>query len=198
MKKSINHIDVICRGGNSILFERAISLEIEKAYSDIRTILLKKGSTIISEEPPRHILIKHGSLRGISPRSAKKVVSYHFSPHELGTQIVGCSSISSDWANLTLWGNIIAGIVATIFWWIATDITSFLVNEGSGYWTWLARAFGYPDIQHTYLMINVMKVLSIVLVVAIFLEIVDFLIVYRKINTFAAKTLDELTQKQVL
>jgi len=198
MKKSINHIDVICRGGNSILFERAISLEIEKAYSDIRTILLKKGSTIISEEPPRHILIKHGSLRGISPRSAKKVVSYRFSPHELGTQIVGCSSISSDWANLTLWGNIIAGIVATIFWWIATDITSFLVNEGSGYWTWLARAFGYPDIQHTYLMINVMKVLSIVLVVAIFLEIVDFLIVYRKINTFAAKTLDELTQKQVL
>ena len=177
------------------MIERSVGLEIEKAYSELRTVLLEKGCRIVSEEPPKQISIGHGSLRGVSPRSAKKVVSYHIFPHESGTRIVSYSSVSSDWANLTLWGNIIAGVVAAVFWWIAADIATLVVDGASGYWTWLAGAFGYPDVQYTFFMINVTKALSIVLVVTILLEILDVLIVYRKINTFAVETLDELAQK---
>jgi len=90
---------------------------------------------------------------------------------------------------LTLWGNIIAGIVAALFWWIATDIASLVVNGATGYWTWLAGTFGYPDIRYTFFMIDVTKALSIVLVITILLEILDVFIVYRKIDTFAAETL---------
>jgi hypothetical protein len=184
-----------CFWGNPILLERSVGLEIEKAYSELKTILLKKGCKIVSEEPPKHISVQHGSLRGVSPKSAKKVVSYHTFLHKSGTRIVSCSSVSSDWANLTLWGSIIAGFVAAVFWWIASEIAALVVDGKSGYWTWLARAFGYPDVQYTFFMINVTKALSIVLFVTILLEILDVFIVYRKINTFAVETLDELVQK---
>jgi len=177
------------------LLERSVDLEIEKAYSKLRTILLERGCRIVSEEPPKQVSIEHGSLRGVSPRSAKKVVSFHNSPHESGTRIASTSSVSSDWANLTLWGNIIAGIVAMIFWWIAADIAALVVDGKSGYWTWLAGAFGYPDVPYTFFMINLTKVLSIFLVAVILLEILDVFIVYRGIDTFAAETLEELMQK---
>jgi hypothetical protein len=174
------------------LLERSISLEIEKTYTKLKTILLERGCKILSEEPPKRISVKHGSLRGVSSQRAKKVVSYHAFPDKSGTRIVSHSSVSSDWVNLTLWGNITAGLLAAVFWWIAADIDALLVEGISGYWTWLAGAFGYPDVQYTSLMINVTKALSIALVVTIILEILDVFIVYRNINTFALETLDEL------
>lgn len=181
--------------GNSILHERIFGLKIESAYSEVRTILLEKGCKILSEEPPKHILIRQGSLCGVSPKEAKKIVSYHSFPHKSGTKIISYSSISPDWANLTLWGNIIAGVVAAVFWWIASDVTNYIVSGKSGYWTWVAGVFGYPNTQHAFFMIDVTKALSIVLVITILLEILDVFIVYRKIDIFAKETLDELTKK---
>jgi hypothetical protein len=178
------------------LNERISSLKIESVYSEMKTVLLEKGCKIVSEEPPKHIVFRHGSLFGISPKYAKKIVSYHTSPYKSGTKIISYSSISSDWANLTLWGNVIAGIMAVVFWWIALDIDKYLASGKSGYWTWLAEAFGYPYAQRTFFMINLTKALSIILLITILLEILDVFIVYRKIDTFAKETLDEFTEKQ--
>lgn len=175
---------------------RNVSTEIKSSYSELKGILLDKGCKIISEESPTHIIVSHGSLRGVSPRNAKKVVDYRILPHNSGARIISQSSVSSDWANLTLWGNVAAAVVAMIFWWIASDITNLLVDGKSGYWTWLTGAFGYPNIQYAFFMVNITKALSVVLLVTIILEILDVFIVYRRINTFAEMTLDELTKWQ--
>ena len=175
---------------------RNVSTEVDSTYSELKGVLLGKNCKILSEEPPKHIIVRHGSLRGVSPRNAKKIVDYRICPHNSGSRIISDSTVSSDWANLTLWGNIAAIVVAAIFWWIASDITILLVDGKSGYWTWLAGAFGYPNVQYAFFMVNITKALSVVLVVTIVLEILDVFIVYRKINTFAEETLDELTLKQ--
>jgi len=177
------------------MLERFVDLEIERAYSELRNRLLEKSCRIVSEEPPKHISVEQGSLRGVSPKSAKKVIVYQFHPQESGTRINSCSSISSDWANLTLWGNIAAGVVAAVFWWIASDIWVLATDGTYGYWTWLAGAFGYPNVQYTFFMMNVTKALSIVLFVTIVLEILDVFIVHRKIDAFAKETLNELAEK---
>lgn len=180
---------------NPVSHEQFVDIEIEKAYSDLRTILLEKDCKIVSEEPPNRITVEHGSLRGVAPRNAKKILNYHNCPNESGTRIVVYSSISSGWTKLTLCGNIIAGLMAIAFWWIATDIIELLVNGTTGYWTWLAGAFGYPDVGYTFFMTNVTKALSIVLIITILLEILDVIIVYRKIDTFALETLSTLAQR---
>jgi len=176
------------------LSTRNVSAEIKSTYSELKRILLDKGCKIISEDSPMHIVVSHGSLRGVSPRNAKKVVEYSISPHNSGARIFSQSSVSSDWANLTLWGNVAAAFLAGIFWWIALDITNLLVDGKSGYWTWLAGTFGYPNIQYAFFMVNITKALSVVLLVTIILEVLDVLIVYRRISTFAEMTLDELTK----
>lgn len=175
---------------------RGVSTEIESTYSKLKGVLLEKDCKIVSEEPPEHILVRHGSLRGVSPRKAKKMVDFRICPHTSGSRIVTQSSVSFDWANLTLWGNVAAGIVAATFWWIASDITNLLADGKSGYWTFLAEAFGYPNSQYAFFMVDITRALSVVLVVTIILEILDVFIVYRKINTFAEETLDELTEKR--
>jgi len=177
------------------LLEGSVEFEIEAAYSKLRALLISKDCGVLSEEPPKHVLIKQGSLRGVSPRNAKKTVSYHIFPNKAGTRILAYSSVSSDWANLTIWGSVAAGVVAVLFWWIAADITAFLVDGTSGYWTWLAPAFGYPNVQYALFMTNVTKALSIVLFITILFEILDFIVVHRKIDTFAVETLNELAQK---
>ena len=98
-----------------ILHEQFVDIEIEKAYSNLRNILLERDCKIVSEEPPNRITAEHGSLRGVSPRNAKKLLSIHNYSHESGTRIGVYSSVSSDWAKLTLWGNIIVGLVAMVF-----------------------------------------------------------------------------------
>jgi hypothetical protein len=176
------------------LSTKNVSTEVKSTYSELKRILLDKGCKIISEETPRHIVVSHGSLRGVSPKNAKKVVDYRISPQNSGARIFSQSSVSSDWANLTLWGNVAAAVLAAIFWWIASDITNLLMDGKSGYWTWLAGAFGYPNIQYTFFMVNITKALSVVLLVTIILEMLDVFIVYRRINKFAEMTLDELTK----
>ena len=178
------------------MLKRSIVLEIEKAYSELKTILVERGSKIISEAPPEHISIQHGSLRGVSPKSAKKIVNFQMFQNKTITKIEVDSTLSSDWINLTLVGNIIAGFVAAAFWWIASDIADLVVNGNSGYWTWLAEVFGYPNVQYTLFMSNVLKALSIVLVFTIILEILDFFIVYRRIDAFAQEVLNELADKK--
>ncbi len=170
-------------------------MEPEKAYSELNVVLLNKGAKILSEEFPKHISIEHGSLRGVTPKSAKKIPSYNLAAIEEGTRITAHSSVSPDWAKLTLWGNIAAAVVAALFWWIAADMNNLVANGTHGFWAWLARAFGYPDVQYTLFMINIVKALSIVLVITIFLEIIDAFIVFRRIDAFAAETLEEIAQK---
>ena len=179
------------------MLKRSIVLEIEKAYSELKTILVERGSKIISEVPPEHISIQHGSLRGVSPKSAKKMVNFSMFQNKTITKIEIDSTLSSDWINLTLVGNIIAGFVAAAFWWIASDIADLVVNGNYGYWTWVAEVFGYPNVQYTLFMSNLLKALSIVLVVTIILEILDFFIVYRRIDSFAKEILYELADKKL-
>jgi hypothetical protein len=175
---------------------RDVRTGVEGTYSNLKELLLEKDCKIVSEEPPKHILVRHGSLRGVSPRNAKKVVDSRIFPHTPGSRIVFQSSISSDWENLTLWGNVAAGFVAAMFWWIASDIANLLADGKPGYWTFLAGAFGYPNVQYADFMVSITRALSIVLMATIVLEVLDVFIVHRKINTFAEEILDELTEKQ--
>jgi hypothetical protein len=195
-KNSISQRYFFLCEGTPILPERNVSTEVGSTYSELKGVLLGKRCELVSEEPPNHILVRQGSLSGVSPRNAKKLVDYRIYAHNSGSRIVSYSSVSSDWRNLTLWGNIVAGVFAAIFWWIASDIAIFLADGKTGFWTWLAGAFGYPNVQYAFFMVNVTKVLSVVLVVTILLEIVDVFIVYRKINTFAEETFDELTRNK--
>ena len=97
---------------------------------------------------------------------------------------------------MTFFGNVVAAILAGIFWWIASDIQNYLETTKSGYWSWLAQAYGYPDHSHTMFMINETRALAIFLVAAIIIEVMIVTYVYPRKNVFAEAVLLQFQDKK--
>lgn len=102
--------------------------------------LLKKNYSLIIEEPLKRILVKQGSLWGISPQTAKKMIDYRFSSTSSGTRIVASSSLAPGWKNLTIIGSILAVILASLCWWISVDLENFVATHQPTSWSWLATS----------------------------------------------------------
>jgi hypothetical protein len=111
------------------LLKRNIGLEIEKTYAELKALLLERGCRIIAEEPPALISVKQGSLWGISPKTAKKVMTYRLASVDSGMRITCSSSLASDWKKLTVIGTVLAVLLASLCWWIAMDLDVFLVTQ---------------------------------------------------------------------
>ncbi len=152
------------------MFEKNVSLEIEKAYSELKDFLLKNKCTVIAEEAPTYIVVKEGSLWGISPRNAKKTISYRLISQDSGTQIVSYSSWTRDYKNLTITGIVFSVFLAILCLWISVDLQTNVVTLKPTYWSWLANTQGFLDLQKAQLFINLTKTLAAFLILSLILE----------------------------
>jgi hypothetical protein len=75
------------------MIEKTVSLEIQKAYEELRKILLRNNCKIISEEPLKSITVEHGYPSSLSPQESWKRVSFYLFPDLAGTRILSSSSI---------------------------------------------------------------------------------------------------------
>ncbi len=167
-------------------------LPIEQAYTELKNSLLKNKCKIVEEKPVKYIQIKQGSLNGVLPKSAKKTVKFNLSSEGAGTKITSSTEIASDWTNMTIFGNILAAVMAGILLWIASDMQNYLETAKAGYWSWLAPGYGYPNFSNTLFMINMTRALAAFLVVAVIVEIIIVTYVYPRKNVFAEITLKNL------
>ena len=174
------------------MFERNVGLETEKAYADLKALLLRKGCRIVAEEPPTFISVKQGSLWGISPRTAKKVVRYRLSPVDSGTRISCSSSLASDWKNLTIIGSALAILLMALCWWITADLEAFMITQKPSYWSWIATVDSYIDFQTGQMLVSLTGMLAVFLAIIIALEAVIAVYAHLRINTFAEETLNAL------
>jgi hypothetical protein len=158
----------------------------------LKALLLKKDCRIVAEEPPTFISVKQGSLWGISPRTAKKVVSYCLAPVDSGTRISCSSSLASDWKNLTVIGSALAVLVMALCWWIAADLEAFMIMQEPSYWSWIVTVDGYIDSQTAQMFAGLTRMLAIFLAIIIAIEAVIAVYAYFRVNVFAEEALNEL------
>jgi hypothetical protein len=174
------------------LLERTVWLEVEKAYEELKAVLLEKGCKIVAEEAPVLISVKQGSLWGISPRTAKKKVDYRLAAVESGTRITCASSLASDWKKLTLIGSALAVVVAFLCLWIAMDLDALVATQQPSYWSWIATVDGYIDVQTAEMFACLTRMLAVFLAIILAAEVAIVVYVQFKINTFAEETLNVL------
>src|SRR3990170_7405981 len=167
------------------MFERTVDLQMEQAFAELKAFLLKKGCKIHVEEQPTYISVKQGSLWGISPRTAKKLMNYRLSPVNHGTRIAYSSSLSTDWKNLTVSGSALAVLVASLCWWIAMDLEAFMITQQPSYWSWIASVDGYIDFQTGQMFISLTRMLTVFLAIIIILELVIAVYAQFRVNSFA-------------
>ena len=176
---------------NVPLFERTVDLEIKKANAELKALLLQKGCRILAEEP-KLVSAKQGSLWGISPRTAEKIVTCRFVPLSSGTRITCSSSLASDWKNLTIIGTVLAVVVVSMCGWIVTDLNALMTTQQPSYWSWLVTINGYTDFQTAQMLAGSMLVLAVFLVIMTAIEMAISVYVHFRIDVFAEETLSEL------
>lgn len=169
-----------------------MSLGTNEAYADLKALLLRKGCKVVAEEPPTFISVKQGSLWGISPRTAKKVVSYRLAPVGSGTRISCSSSLASDWKNLTIIGSALAVLVASLCLWITMDLDAFMITQQPSYWSWIVMVDGYIDSQTAQMFAGLTRMLAIFLAIIIAIEAAIAVYAYFRVNVFAEEALNEL------
>ena len=174
------------------LFEQTITLEVEKAYANLKALSLSKGCRVIADEAPNHLSVSQGSIWGVSPKTAKKVISYRFSSLDSGTRLTVSSKLASDWKNITLIGSAFSLIVAFLCWWIASDLDVLMATQKPSYWSWIAMTDSYVNVQVAQAVAALTRVLAVFLAVVVALEIVIFVYVKSKIDEAAKGYLDAL------
>ncbi|MGA3060850.1 MAG: hypothetical protein ABSD92_10825 [Candidatus Bathyarchaeia archaeon] len=176
--------------------ERTVSLGIDKAYTDLKAALIEKGFKIISEDSPKEILVKQGSLWGVSPRTAKKSIVINFDSIDSGSRISWSSRVSSDWKNLTIVGCVLAAVLVGLCLWITFDLQAFMITQKPSFWSWLATVNGKVDFQVGQALVNLTKALAIFLSAIIVLEIVVVVYVQTRLDKFVSRTLDSLLSRE--
>lgn len=178
--------------GDVSLVERIVSLEVEKAYAELKTLLLEKNCRIIAEEEPVLISVSQGSLWGISPATAKKTVNYRLASGDSGTRITCSSSLASDWKNLTVIGCALAMVVASLCLWISLDLDELVTTQQQSYWSWIATVDSYIDFPTAQMFAGLTFVLAVFLAIILASEVAIAVFVHFRINTFAKETLTTL------
>ncbi len=130
---------------------------------------------------------------GVTPMSAKKVVSFSLSVDGSKTIVETCSQIASDWKNLTLYGNMITAFVIGVFFWITLDINSYVQTSKPVFWGWIAQIFQSPNMEAAVLVSNLIQALAAFLVLVIIIEILIVIYVYPRKNVFAQRILEKIT-----
>jgi hypothetical protein len=179
------------RGGVSLV-ERIVSLEVEKAYGELKAVLLEKNCRITSEEAPVLISVRQGSLWGISPVTAKKTVNYRLASVDSGTHITCSSSLASDWKSLTVIGCVLAVVVASLCLWISMDLDELVTTQQQSDWSWIATGGSYIDFQTAQMFAGLTYVLAVFLAIILASEVAIVIYVHFRINTFAKETLNTL------
>jgi hypothetical protein len=179
------------------LLKRTFSLEIDKVYADLKASLAEKDCKIISADPPKHILVKQGSLWGMSPTTAKKTVNVTFEAVDSGTQVTCSSRLSSDWKNLTIIGCALAAVLVGLCLWMTLDLSMFMDTGKPTFWSWLATVNGNLDFAVAQAFVNLAKALAVFLSVIIVLEVAVAVYAYAGIDRFAHETFDVLLNHEL-
>jgi hypothetical protein len=174
------------------LLERTVNLNVEEVYSKLKLLLFEKGCKVYSEEQLRQIYFKQGSLWGISPKTAKKTIKVNFASVDNGTLLRCSSMLTSDWKSITLIGCSLALVLVGLCLWMATDLSTFMVTNTPGFWSWLFIFGNKVNLVAVQTFVNLTWGLTIFLSIIILLEIFVVFYVYQKIDAVIEETLDQL------
>jgi hypothetical protein len=179
------------------LLKRTVSLGIEKTYADLKAAVLeKKDCKIISEDPPKKIMVKQGSLWGMSPKTAKKTITVDLVAVDSGTQVSCSSRLSSDWKNLTLVGCALAAVLVGLCLWMTFDLETFMLTQKPIFWSWLITVNGSVDFQAGQALVNLTKTLAVFLAFIIVLEVVIAFYVHAGIDRSAEDTVNSFLSNE--
>jgi hypothetical protein len=179
--------------GGVLLLDRTLPLKTEEAYPKLKACLLERGGKVVSENSPSQLVVKQGSLWGVMPKTAKKIVTVKLEADGDGTHVTCQSKLASDWKNITVVGCVLAFVLACICVWMASDLSAYTAAHLTGFWSGLIVGGGEVNLAAVQAFVNLTFGLAGFLGVVILLEIAVVAFVHSKIDVFAKEALNALS-----
>jgi hypothetical protein len=106
------------------LIERIVSLDPQKAYEELKNLLMRNDCRIVREEPSKTIVVEHGSVFGVTSKSIEKRITFTLIPYENKTRIISVTSLTKDMTYLTISIYIMLVVVLILFGFLVAEIIS--------------------------------------------------------------------------
>ncbi len=136
-----------------------LETEIDQAYAKLKTQLTQSKCRITAEDPPKSVSAVQGSIWGITPKTAKKTITYTLWQDAAGTHVTSTSGLTSSYINLTLAGCVLSVALLVLCGWIAMDLQGYAAN-GAGFWGWLGQSGGQFDADKAAVFIRLTWILA--------------------------------------
>jgi len=95
---------------------KIVSMDVSRAYEELKKLLREAKCRIVEEEPPNKIVVEHGSVLAFSPINVEKVVAFTLTPVDSTARIVATTSLTSDYKNIVILGFVIPAIFSFLIW----------------------------------------------------------------------------------
>ena len=160
----------------------------------MKQFFIDKDYPIILDNPNVQISIKQGSIWGIQPRTAKKIINNAFRPLQSGTTIQYFSKFSADWKKLTIIGYILSFLLVILSLWISSDLQNYILTGNAGFWSWIVTS-NIINSNLVQSLADLTRLLALFLILVLFIE--TFIVLYSKIkiNEIAKEILNKLDRE---
>ena len=171
--------------------ERIVNLKINEVFGKLKQLIIHKGYSILNEESPSILTIKQGSIWGMTPRTAKKIVTFNLQPLKSETSIKFSSKFAPKWKNLTIAGYVLSSFLILLSLWITIDLELSLLNRAPSSWSWIATYANTINFSALQSFSFLSKLLFFFLIVILLIESIIVIYSYLKINLIAEETLNQ-------
>ena len=173
------------------MIEKIVGLDVEKTYAKLKAVLSESGCKIVSEQPPASVSVIQGSVWGISPKNAKKTVTFTLSSNGPECKISASSRIAPDWTKLAVAGIVLSAFVALLCLWIGLDLQAFATRSELSFWSWIVTGSSIGLVLAN-LIAKLSFGLAVFLTVVIVLEVFVMFHANRNVDTWATECLKSL------
>ena len=174
----------------TLLFERIVSLDVDKTYSELKNQLFREKSKLVIDEPSKFLVVEQGSLMGMTPNGAKKRIEYHFHPQgENQTRVIAKSSMASDWVKISAVSYLFVGLLVGISLFLAYDYENAIAIKRSSIFNNIAEAFGLINYSQSFFIIDMLKLLAIALSALVLISLIADLVIYKRRYSLVEETL---------
>jgi len=171
--------------------ERIVNLKINEVFGKLKQLIILKGYSILNEESPSILTIKQGSIWGMTPRTAKKIVTFNLQPLKSETSIKFSSKLAPKWKNLTIAGYVLSSFLILLSLWITIDLELSLLNRAPSFWSWIATYANIINFSALQSFSFLSKLLFFFLIVILLIESIIVIYSYLKVNLIAEETLNQ-------
>ncbi|NAZ12711.1 MAG: hypothetical protein GU359_00980 [Desulfurococcales archaeon] len=108
------------------MIERIVSLDPQKAYEELKNLLMRNDCRIVREEPSKTIVVEHGSVFGMTSKSIEKRITFTLIPYENKTRIISVTSLTKDLTYTIIFIYVMSVAILIVYGFLVAEMISFV------------------------------------------------------------------------